>query len=51
MSLLPTYLVSVRGFSMKTVCGNVAGVAAPAITGFIIGATGHFDRAFLSAAP
>jgi hypothetical protein len=31
-------------------CGNLAGLIAPAVTGFIIGATGEFDRAFLLAA-
>jgi hypothetical protein len=27
-------------------CGNVAGIFAPAITGFVVGATGQFGRAF-----
>jgi hypothetical protein len=31
-------------------CGNVAGIVAPAVTGLVVGATGHFDRAFFLAA-
>ena len=39
-----------RWVGVQNMCGNLAGIAAPAITGLIIGATGHFDRAFLLAA-
>ncbi len=39
-----------RWVGVQNMCGNVAGIAAPVVTGFIIGATGHFDRAFLLAA-
>jgi len=35
---------------VQNMCGNLAGLIAPAVTGFIIGATGEFDRAFLLAA-
>ena len=39
-----------RWVGVQNMCGNIAGIVAPAATGFIIGATGHFDRAFLLAA-
>jgi len=39
-----------RWVGVQNMCGNLAGLIAPAVTGFIIGATGEFDRAFLLAA-
>lgn len=39
-----------RWVGVQNMWGNVAGIVAPAATGFIIGATGHYDRAFLLAA-
>lgn len=39
-----------RWVSVQNTCGNLAGLIAPAATGFIIGATGQFDRAFMLAA-
>jgi hypothetical protein len=39
-----------RWVGVQNMWGNVAGIVAPAATGFIIGATGRFDRAFLLAA-
>ena len=41
---------SARWVGVQNMCGNIAGIAAPAITGFIVGATGHFERAFALAA-
>ena len=35
-----------RWVGIQNMCGNVAGIFAPAITGFLVGATGHFERAF-----
>ncbi len=35
-----------RWVGVQNMCGNIAGIAAPAITGLIIGATGHYERAF-----
>ncbi len=40
---------SARWVGVQNMCGNIAGIMAPAATGFIIGATGSFDRAFLLA--
>jgi MFS family permease len=39
-----------RWVGVQNMCGNLAGLIAPAVTGFIIGATGEYDRAFLLAA-
>lgn len=39
-----------RWVGVQNMCGNLAGLIAPAATGFIIGATGEYDRAFLLAA-
>ena len=41
---------SARWVGVQNMCGNVAGLIAPAVTGFIVGATGAFDRAFTLAA-
>jgi MFS family permease len=41
---------SARWVGVQNMCGNIAGIAAPAITGFIVGSTGHFNRAFTLAA-
>jgi MFS family permease len=41
---------SARWVGVQNMCGNIAGIAAPAITGFIVGATGRYDRAFTLAA-
>jgi sugar phosphate permease len=41
---------SARWVGVQNTCGNVAGLAAPVITGLIVGATGHFERAFVLAA-
>ena len=41
---------SARWVGVQNMCGNIAGIAAPAVTGFIVGATGHFERAFAVAA-
>lgn len=41
---------SARWVGVQNMCGNVAGILAPVATGFIIGATGSFDRAFVLAA-
>jgi MFS family permease len=41
---------SARWVGVQNMCGNLAGLLAPIATGFIIGATGSFDRAFLLAA-
>ena len=41
---------SARWVGVQNMCGNIAGIAAPAATGFIVGATGHFERAFAVAA-
>lgn len=41
---------SARWVGVQNMCGNVAGLIAPAATGFIIGATGEFERAFILAA-
>jgi MFS family permease len=35
-----------RWVGIQNMCGNVAGIFAPAITGFLVGATGRFERAF-----
>jgi nitrate/nitrite transporter NarK len=35
-----------RWVGIQSMCGNVAGIFAPAITGFLVGETGHFERAF-----
>ena len=35
-----------RWVGVQNMCGNIAGIAAPAITGLIVGATGHYERAF-----
>jgi len=39
-----------RWVGVQNTCGNVAGLAAPVITGLIVGATGEFERAFILAA-
>lgn len=39
-----------RWVAVQNTCGNIAGLAAPVVTGLIVGATGHFQRAFLLAA-
>jgi MFS family permease len=39
-----------RWVGVQNTCGNIAGLAAPVITGLIVGATGHFERAFMLAA-
>ena len=39
-------LATGRWVGVQNMCGNIAGIAAPAITGFILGATGHYERAF-----
>jgi nitrate/nitrite transporter NarK len=39
-----------RWVGVQNMFGAVAGVFAPAITGFIVGATGHYERAFAVAA-
>lgn len=39
-----------RWVGVQNTCGNVAGLAAPVITGLIVGATGNFERAFVLAA-
>lgn len=41
---------SARWVGVQNTCGNIAGLAAPVITGLIVGATGHFERAFVLAA-
>jgi MFS family permease len=41
---------SARWVGVQNMCGNVAGIVAPAVTGLVVGATGHFDRAFFLAA-
>jgi MFS family permease len=37
---------SARWVGVQNMCGNLAGIFAPAITGFLVGATGHFGMAF-----
>jgi cyanate permease len=39
-----------RWVGIQNTLGNLAGVAAPALTGFIIQSTGHFTAAFVLAA-
>lgn len=39
-----------RWVGVQNMCANFAGIGAPAITGLIVGATGHFERAFALAA-
>lgn len=39
-----------RWVGVQNTCGNIAGLAAPAITGLIVGATGGFEGAFVLAA-
>ena len=39
-----------RWVGVQNMCGNLAGLIAPAATGFIVGATGEFERAFMLAA-
>ena len=39
-----------RWVGVQNMCGNLAGLIAPAATGFILGATGEFERAFMLAA-
>ena len=48
--LLAGPAAAARWVGVQNMCGNLAGLIAPAVTGFIIGATGEFDRAFLLAA-
>ena len=35
-----------RWVGVQNMCGNIAGIGAPWITGLILGATGHYERAF-----
>lgn len=35
-----------RWVGIQNMCGNVAGICAPAITGFLVGGSGRFGRAF-----
>jgi MFS family permease len=39
-----------RWVGVQNLCANVAGIGAPWITGLILGATGHYERAFALAA-
>jgi hypothetical protein len=39
-----------RWSGMQNFAGNLAGVAAPALTGFVVGRTGHFFWAFAAVA-
>ena len=41
---------SARWVGIQNCCGNFAGVIAPAVTGFLVGETGHFAAAFVTAA-
>jgi MFS family permease len=34
------------GVGVQNMCGNLAGIFAPAITGFLVNATGRFETAF-----
>ncbi len=37
---------SARWVGVQNMCGNLAGIFAPAITGFLVNATGRFETAF-----
>jgi sugar phosphate permease len=39
-----------RWVGVQNTIGNVAGIVAPALTGFVVESTGHFTLAFVSAA-
>jgi MFS family permease len=41
---------SARWVAVQNTCGNLAGLAAPVVTGYLVGATGNFERAFVLAA-
>ena len=41
---------SARWVGIQNCCGNVAGVIAPALTGFLVQDTGHYELAFVAAA-
>ncbi|HTT66057.1 MAG TPA: MFS transporter [Bryobacteraceae bacterium] len=38
-----------RWTGLQNACGNVAGIISPALTGWIVSATGHFSLAFVAA--
>ncbi len=41
---------SARWVGIQNMCGNLAGIFAPAITGYLLGSSGNFTRAFAIAA-
>jgi len=48
--LLAGPTASARWVGVQNMCANFAGIGAPWITGLILGATGHYERAFALAA-